>query len=500
MNIPSDLTIPEFLRRAPQLPLAPAVDTAAACWQSPAKLPDLRRVEIIALDTETLDKGIAADRGSAWPWRDGYICGVSVAYRADDGIRSYYFPMRHPDSKNFTPEQVYQWVRDHIAAGVRFVTMNGVYDFGWLRTEAGILMPPAERLEEIGALATMIDENRRANEYSLDALCAWRGLPGKDEALLYEGIEALGLITNKRKKVDPRSYIWQLPARYVGPYSEADAANTLALYESLNPIINAEGARAAYRLEVDLLPPVLEMRLRGIRVDQSAAEQARDAITAKRDATLKELSEQLGELVGIAEIRKTAWQAQKHDAYGISYPRTKNGAPSFKGGARGWMTYHPHFLPRLIARAKKSEHFASTFLGKHVIGSIVNGRIYADIHPHRGEDGAGAKTTRFSYSRPPLQQMPKHDDELAPLIRSCFLPEEGELWATLDASQQEYRLMVHFAELHNLPGAKEAGDRYRNDPKTDFHDLTAEMVSISRKVAKTVNFGDSVRHGRGAAR
>ena len=39
-------------------------------------------------------------------------------------------------------------------------------------------MPPSDRLEEIGALATLIDENRL--KYSLEALCAWRGLPGKD--------------------------------------------------------------------------------------------------------------------------------------------------------------------------------------------------------------------------------------------------------------------------------------------------------------------------------
>ena len=46
------------------------------------------------------------------------------------------------------------------ASDVRIVTQNGTYDWGWLRTEAGIVMPPSERLEEIGALATIIDENR----------------------------------------------------------------------------------------------------------------------------------------------------------------------------------------------------------------------------------------------------------------------------------------------------------------------------------------------------
>src|SRR5262249_11415250 len=136
------------------------------------------------------------------------------------------------------------WLRDLIASDVRFVTQNGLYDWGWLRTEAGIKMPPSERLEEIGALATMVDENRF--KYSLEALCEWRGLPGKDDALLRQGIEALGLRSNKRKKLVPQTHIWQLPARYVGPYAEADAIKTLLVQEDLNPILDREGTRAAY--------------------------------------------------------------------------------------------------------------------------------------------------------------------------------------------------------------------------------------------------------------
>ena len=46
-------------------------------WQTPRELPDLRRVGIVALDTETRDAGLRADRGSSWPWRDGYVCGIS---------------------------------------------------------------------------------------------------------------------------------------------------------------------------------------------------------------------------------------------------------------------------------------------------------------------------------------------------------------------------------------------------------------------------------------
>ena len=216
----------------------------ATDWQVPAELPDLRRAGMVAVDTETKDGGLLAERGSGWPFDDGYLCGISIAYRADGEICAHYFPLRHPDSHNFDREQVFRWLRDHVDSGVHFTTQNGGYDWGWISSEAGIKMPPSERLEEIGALATIVDENRYS--YSLDALCAWRGLPGKDETLLIQAVKACGFKVSKKNPL--QSHIWRVPARYVGPYAEADAANTLALFESLDPVLDKEGTRAAYRL------------------------------------------------------------------------------------------------------------------------------------------------------------------------------------------------------------------------------------------------------------
>jgi DNA polymerase I-like protein with 3'-5' exonuclease and polymerase domains len=309
-------------------------------WQPPSELPDLRRVGIIALDTETRDGGLFADRGSAWPWGDGYICGVSVAWRDENDIRTIYVPVRHPDSANFDREQVIRWLRDVFASDVRIVTHNGLYDYGWLYADLRLNMPASERLEETGALATIVDENRPS--YKLTALCAWRGLPGKDETLLRQACATLDLITNKRKKFTPQSHIWQLPAQYVGPYAEGDARNTLLLHESLAPVLDREGTRAAYRLECDLLPMVHAMRRRGIRIDTSAAEERRDLFLRKCDAYLAQLSEKLGTNIGMDELNHSAWRAEVFDQYGIAFPRTEKGNPSFTAGNSGWMPKHPH--------------------------------------------------------------------------------------------------------------------------------------------------------------
>jgi DNA polymerase I-like protein with 3'-5' exonuclease and polymerase domains len=364
---------------------------------------------------------------------------------------------------------------------VRFVTQNGLYDWGWLRTEAGIKMPPSERLEEIGALATLVDENRYS--YRLNELCAWRGLPGKDETLLREAAKAAGFTISKKTPL--QSYIWQLPARYVGPYAEADPIATLALFENLNPILDREGTRDAYRLEVDLLPMVHEMRRRGNRIDQNAAEQARDYCLQKRDAALTELSDQLGTHVSMHEIASPIWKARTFDAHHVNYLRTEKGNPSFKAGKLGWMAAHKHWLPQLIATANKYDAAGSKFLEGHILAHLIGGRIYAEINPHRSEEG-GTKSFRFSYSNPPLQQMPSRDEELGPLIRRVFQPEE--LWGSVDCSQQEFRFLVHHAAIRNLPGAKEAAERYRTDPDTDFHLLVSELTGLHRKDAKNVNF------------
>src|SRR5262249_55827576 len=124
-----------------------------------------------------------------------------------------------------------------------------------------------------------------------------------------------------------------------------------------------------------------------------------------------------------------------------------------------------------------------------ILGHVENGRVYGEVHPHRSDYG-GTRSFRFSYSHPPLQQMPKHDEELAPLIRSVFLPEEGEIWASCDISQQEFRLVVHFAMRKRLTGAAAARDRYINDPGTDFHAYASELTGgkLSRQDGKTFNF------------
>ena len=183
------------------------------------------------------------------------------------------------------------------------------------------------------------------------------------------------------------------PQRYVGPYAEADVISTLALFDDLYPVLDKEGTRDAYRLECDILPMVLEMRLRGIRIDLDAAERAGVLLRGKRDAALSELSEKLGNAIGMDEIHGKKWLIETFDRHNIKYGRTKKGNPSFTAGKSGWMAQHEHWLPRQIATANKYDKAGCDFVQK-LLDYTIDGRIHAEINPHRSEDN-GTKSFRF---------------------------------------------------------------------------------------------------------
>ena len=149
----------------------------------------------------------------------------------------------------------------------------------------------------------------------------------------------------------------------------------------------------------------------------------------------------------------------------------------------------------MIAEARKINKVSTTFIDT-ILKHEHKGRIHADINQIRSDDG-GTVTGRFSYSNPNLQQIPARDPDTGPLIRSLFLPEEGMRWGCFDYSQQEPRLVAHYALKFQLPSVNDIADSYENDPSTDFHKIVAEMANIPRSQAKTINLGLFYGMGKG---
>ena len=70
-----------------------------------------------------------------------------------------------------------------------------------------------------------------------------------------------------------------------------------------------------------------------------------------------------------------------------------------------------------------------------------------------------------------------------------FIPDEGWDFWSADYSQIEFRLLVHLAVAYGVTGCEVPQRMYRDNPKTDFHVMVADLTKLPRKKAKGINFG-----------
>jgi len=309
--------------------------------------------------------------------------------------------------------------------------------------------------------------------YALNNLAKYYVGLGKDEKVLVEAAKEYGL--------DPKADMWRMPAMFVGQYAERDAESTLKLWQTLKRELYNQELMDVFTLETNLFPCLVDMRFKGVRVDLEKSQKIKLNLIKREETLIKKIKDLTGVEVEIMAARSIA---KAFDKLKLPYDRTaKSNEPSF---TKNFLQNHPHELPKAIAEARELNKAHSTFIDS-ITKHAVDGRIHADINQIRSDAG-GTVTGRFSMSNPNLQQIPARHPELGPMIRSIFIPEEKHVWGSFDYSQQEPRILVHYAKLQNLEGVDEIVDAY-NAGDADFHQVVADMAGIERKQAKTINLG-----------
>lgn len=470
-------------------------------WIPPklSELPSWANAERVGLDIETCDPYLKQLGPSVR--RGGYIVGVSFAI---EGGPSAYLPFDHLGGDNLPKEQVLRYLRDQAKCFKgSIVGANLPYDLDYLQ-HAGIRFRP-HRFLDVQVADPIINELH--DSYSLDAISQRWGFKGKDKQLLEEAARSYGY----GDKVGAN--IWRLPARYVGPYATEDAELPLRLLRMQEKQIAAQGLEAVYDMECRLLPALLAMRVRGIRIDTGRLQQVSDWALAQERLALHAVNKLAGTALSPEDVWCAEPLAEALGRVGAAAPLTAKGKPSITAA---WLEQVDHPVAKALRRARKMNKVRTTFV-QSLIDHMVNGRVHCTLNQLRNrreeEDGAdkGARFGRLSSSDPNFQQQPVRDPEIGALWRKVFLPEPGEQWACLDYSQQEPRWFTHFAAQIDAPLARKVRDAYINDPKTDNHDMMATLINPNwpcladkkikkqeRDVAKTIFLG--LCYGMGEAK
>ena len=444
-------------------------------WICPENFPDLSGYQYVAIDLETRDPNLKT-RGSGSVIGQGEIIGVAVAVEGWSG----YYPIGHREG-NMDKRKVLEWITKVCADENTKIFHNAMYDVCWLKAY-GIKINGF--IIDTMVMLSLIDENRRW--YSLNSASYDYLGEVKSEQSLREAAEAAG--------VDAKSEMYKLPAMYVGSYAEKDAELTLELFRVLSREIQKQNLQNVFDLETNLFPCLVEMRFKGVRVDVEQAHTLKQKLVSQEEELLLQVKKETG-------IETQIWAARSiakvFDKLELDYLRTeKTQSPSF---TKNFLQEHKHPLVQKIAKAREINKAHTTFIDT-ILKHEHKGRIHADINPIKSDQG-GTVTGRFSYSNPNLQQIPARNKDLGPMIRGLFIPEKDHTWGCFDYSQQEPRLVVHYAATTEPicfdDSVTEIVEKFKDD-SVDFHQTVADMANISRSQAKTINLG--LFYGMGKAK
>jgi DNA polymerase I-like protein with 3'-5' exonuclease and polymerase domains len=443
---------------------------------------DLKGIDTVAVDIETYDpnlktKGLGAIRN------DGFICGIAVATEKDTA----YFPLQHSDT-DIDPERINKiWdvLNEKIFQNenITKVFHNAMYDVCWIRSVTGKMMKG--KIVDTMIAASVIDENRF--RYSLDSL-------SKDylnDSKYKYDLQQKTLEWSGGTVKDPMTNMHKLPASIVKEYAKQDVDLTFKLWNLFNKKIDEvlytkddgeqKTCRQIFELETKLFLCLVDMKFKGVRIDVEKATAFGKHLKKRRDQIVKAIE-------SITTIKVDIWAAASiknlldHLCIKDYKVTPKSKMPQLP---KDYLKTHNNKCLRMIAKAREYDKAVNTFIDG-LLGYVHEGRIHADINQIRSDSG-GTVTGRFSMSNPNLQQIPSKGF-IGKKMRELFIPDEGYKWGSFDYSQQEPRIVVHYAIKLGLPGTETLQEEFDKDD-ADFHQIVAEMANISRKQAKTINLG-----------
>lgn len=464
----------------------------ATTWTAPtiASLPSWSDAKRVAVDVETRDDDLTAL--GCGVRRGGKMVGISFAI--EDGP-SHYLPFGHEDGGNLDRGNVLAYMRDQARDFRGEIAGNGLpYDLEYLWS-ADIEFAGATSHRDVQIAEPLLDELQ--HEYNLDAILKRRGLPGKDEDELRRHAEAWGL--------NAKRDLWRLHSGAVGAYAERDVVGPLELLRRQERELAAQSLLGPFAMESEAMLELLRMTRRGVRV-------SRERLAGVRVHCERVIADEAGRIEHLTGVRisvdkrtgvhrvMTARELEPALAHrGIAVPRTnphkitKKTQPSVTKELL--LAHKRDEVVQAILHARAAHKVLTTYVvgvEEHLIGDRLHPaykQMHAASENDDDADDEGARFGRTASRHPNVQASPARHPEFGKMWRAIYIPEEGEDWACFDYSQQEPRTTVHYAELSNLFGAKAFADLYRNDPRTDSHDMFAKMSGLPRKDAKEVFLG-----------
>jgi len=267
-------------------------------------------------------------------------------------------------------------------------------------------------------------------------------------------------------------------------YAAEDADITFQLYDLLKPRLLTEHQCTVYEtLERPLIPVLVEMEYRGIKVDPMILKKLSGDFEKRLETLEKHIQEEVGEVFNVASPKQLG---------DILFDKLK-----LPGGKKGKTGAYGTAADVLESLSEQGFAIANKLLEWRQLAKLKS--TYTDtlaqqINPktgrvHTSYAMTATSTGRLASSDPNLQNIPIRSEE-GKKIRSAFLAEAGMKLLAVDYSQIELRLLAHMADLPELQKAfKEGKDIHEETASQVFGVPLKEITPELRQRAKAINFG-----------
>lgn len=383
-----------------------------------------------------------------------------------------YFSWGHPQGNNCTKKDA-RAVLAELCKTRRLVMHNAQFDLRVLQDHFNL--KPSHGFDDTKLGFYLLDP--RHSTLSLKPLSEeLLGMPPEEQDELHDWLK-LNYLPARRTK-NPTKYTAQAPGDIAGRYAVGDVVRTWKLWRYVWPKLDAR-SREAYRRELAIIPLVIDMETRGVRLDVENLvfdiSQVEDVQRAQYEAVCHKLGVQEINLASGVQLANAMEDAHLVDSWMVTAKGNRQvGIPALRKTC-----WDQEFVDYLEGYSK-----AGKLLGTYMRPwAMSGGRFHPYFNPIRTDsETGGTRTGRFSSN---FQQIPKEPYEDLPWMRNYVLPDEGDVLVWRDYSQQELRLLAHY-EMGDLC------DAYNEDPDLDMHRYVGALMGMEsdddRKIVKVCNF------------
>jgi DNA polymerase-1 len=253
-------------------------------------------------------------------------------------------------------------------------------------------------------------------------------------------------------------------------------------------MIEQDGLSVFDRFELPLVPVLVDMELKGIKIDSEELARQGKLLGEDIQRLEKQIHDSAGEAFNIGSPKQLGAILFEKLKLPVGH-KTKTGFSTNSDVLEGLADRHP--IAKFILEYRELTKLKSTYVDAlPTMADPKTGRVHTKLNQ------AATTTGRLSSTDPNLQNIPIRT-ERGRLVRKAFIADQGNVLISADYSQIELRILAHITSDEGLTRA------FRDD--LDIHAATAaEIFSIDlrdvtanhRRIAKAVNFG--LAYGQGA--